>query len=752
VRSEHLPIRPLLVASLVAVFARSSAAAKDAEAVLENQHLRVTLDARTGAFTVWDKAAGVQWVPPSALLGRKAEWKGPPACRDVRRIDRPHPGLSFRISLHVGTPKRLDVTVRLLLPKAGRDLCVEMAADADAALRWCVWPVPIVPEKGPSWLVTTAYNGGMLYPLVKGQVPRYGGWELPFFGVTNIAKGFGYACIYQTPFDVRLHVSQHGLKVGSPLPACVAWSGCKGKWAYTRKLRYRFVPKGGYVAVAKAYRAYAKQQGILRTLRQKMKRRPAIARLMGAPNIWGGRGLAFCREAKAAGIDRMLINGSFGRDDTEAIKKLGYLVSCYDNYEDIMPGKPGRAGDCKVPDDQVLLADGKRMLAWPVHAKDPKTGRTKLDPKTGKPVVKERYVKRCSVLYPKVARKWIPPDQAKHPRNARFIDVTTACGLRECYDPNHPCTRGEDSKVRCELARYVGEELGLVLGGEHGVWWGVPYYDYWEGMQSGGFYSWPAGHVGMDLPQKREEIGRDYLTYGIGHAHRIPLWELIFGDCTVSYWYWGDSTGHLYHAAPEITAKKDLFNMLYGTLPLYWVSRPFGLNWTKPELRKRLLESYRNVCKLHEHTGLQELVNHEWLTEDRAVQKSTFADGTFVVVNFGQKNVYNLRDQGKTWPIAPLGFYARGPKVHQYRLRKDSRDVTYVHAPGYWFADGSDKVRDFGAIRTRAGITIRRTPEQCVLGGATAAVCAAVRSPGIRQRRPHTAAAAPEKEHYFTDE
>ena len=64
-------------------------------------------------------------------------------------------------------------------------------------------------------------------------------------------------------------------------------------------------------------------------------------------------------------------------------------------------------------------------------------------------------------------------------------------------------------------------------------------------MQSGGFYSWPAGYVGQDLPKTREEIGKDYLTYGIGHYYRIPFWELVFHDCIVSTWYWGDSSDFL---------------------------------------------------------------------------------------------------------------------------------------------------------------------------------------------------------------
>ncbi len=55
--------------------------------------------------------------------------------------------------------------------------------------------------------------------------------------------------------------------------------------------------------------------------RSSRKRRPAVAKRAGAPDVWGAKGLAFCREAKAAGIDRMIVNGSFGAADTEAMLK-----------------------------------------------------------------------------------------------------------------------------------------------------------------------------------------------------------------------------------------------------------------------------------------------------------------------------------------------------------------------------------------------------------------------------------------------
>jgi len=284
--------------------------------------------------------------------------------------------------------------------------------------------------------------------------------------------------------------------------------------------------------------------------------------------------------------------------------------------------------------------------------------------------------------------------------------VTTATGLVECYDPNHRHTRSGDRENKRKLAAYVGNELGLVLGGEHGRWWGADLFDYWEGMQSGGFYSWPAGHVGKALPEKREDIGESYLEWGIGHKRRVPLWELVFGDCVISTWYWGDSTGHHYSIAPDLTDKKDAFNILYGTIPLYWVNRSFSLRWRDPALRERLLQSYRNTCKLHEVIAFEEMVSHEYVTSDREVQRTRFADGTVVTVNFGAEP-YSLSDSGRTYALPQYGFFARGPKALQYKAVVEGRTVTLVRTPGYMFCDAGGKSYDFGVCKTHGRLTAR---------------------------------------------
>lgn len=113
----------------------------------------------------------------------------------------------------------------------------------------------------------------------------------------------------------------------------VQWSPSKGKFAYARKLLYHFASRGGYVALAKRNRAYAAEHGLIVTLAEKLKKNANLQRLFGAPDVWGDSSLRFAREAKAAGVDKMLIHGRAAPADMQAINDLGYLTSEYDNVQ-----------------------------------------------------------------------------------------------------------------------------------------------------------------------------------------------------------------------------------------------------------------------------------------------------------------------------------------------------------------------------------------------------------------------------------
>jgi hypothetical protein len=628
------------------------------------------------------------------------------ALRNVRQIE---DGITYETTSPAGGAE-VDCNVTLRLAGGSPDLIVETdIADRTAGVRPFGPIRPFGIDSEQAFVPAARYCDGLLMDCDDmrwrgNRLSTYAGVDMPWVGLTDLDKG--YLLLAETPDDGVVLMDAVETAGKTRLAPVMLWENSKGQFRYPRRMMVSFVDHGGYVAICKRYRAYAEQNGSVVTLREEMERLPDVELLGGAPDIWGAWGLEFCREAKAAGMDRMIVNWRGPAKDMEAIKDLGYLISEYDNYVDIQDGPLSESNRAPLPDSAILQGDGNRAQGWVTWDK------------------KTTFMKLCPALAVEAARLEIVPLLEQHPFNARFLDVTTASGLRECYDENHPLTRAEYRAANEALAKCV-TELGLVLGGEHGRWYGVPYYHYWEGMQSGGFYSWPAGHVGIELPESREKIGADYLKYGIGHYYRVPLWELCFHDCVVSTWYWGDSTGHLYQVAPEIADKKDAFNVLYGTVPLYWVNRPYSFNWREPALRERLLQSYRNTCKLHEKLLFTRLESHDFLTDDHTVQRTVFSSGPGqgkplsyeCTVNFGEEP-YELTVGDQTFVLPQDGFYVKGTDFTQYRALEEGRTVTFIHAPdSYCFCDPGGKRHDFAVAETSAPLTLRVTgPDLLTVG------------------------------------
>ena len=101
---------------------------------------------------------------------------------------------------------------------------------------------------------------------------------------------------------------------------------------------------------------------------------------------------------------------------------------------------------------------------------------------------------------------------------------------------------------------------------------------------------------------------------------------MVYHDCTVAQWYWGDYNNKL----PALWDKRDLFNVLYGTPPMFMFNRKL---WA--ENKARFAQSYRNTCPYVRRNGYCEMLDHRFLTPDRAVQQTVFAGGQTVTVNFG---------------------------------------------------------------------------------------------------------------------
>lgn len=661
--------------AVCAFCARAEVGKRGAAWTLSNARLEVTFDGQSGAWSVLDKGARATWRSPA---GGGARWTS------VRPVAGPAEGLRLERPLPMagkggeGAAPVLIVTVRLV-PDAAELLVEADTPDRSAAMAGFAPLEPLL-APGPGFdLAMADYSNGHLYPLETKPFPRgsmtTSRMDMPWFGVTSVARGLGYMVIVATSDDGTYRsraVKVDGRETVGPE---IAFLPCKKQFGYARRLLYHFSARGSYVALAKRYREYARGQGLIVPFAQKLKKNPNIERLFGAPDVWGNPSLKFAQEAKAAGVEKMLIHGRSKPEEMQAINALGYLTSEYDNYTDVLPIEPGKelgSNRDRIPESVVLKADGERMEAWLTFDK------------------KQQYMKRCPGLWVRTAKHVVPEVLAKQPFLGRFIDVTTAEDLYECYDPAHPLTRGQKRQCGVDLLGYV-RSLGLVMGGEHGVWWSVPDLDYIEGMMSASYYPWPAGHL-IRPKTKEDEFNSPrghklpkwevYETWGIGHEYRVPLWELVFHDCVVSTWYWGDASDFLLMAAPEITPKKDAYNVLYGTIPLLWANKQGS--WTTD--REVFLRTYRNTCKLHEQVAGTEMVSHEYLTADRAVQRTHFSDGTVTIVNFGAEP-QSVELAGRSYRLPQNGFAVKGPKIEQSLELKDGRPVTSIRTKTYRFAE-----------------------------------------------------------------
>ena len=591
-----------------------------------NAALEVTLHTADGTLDVLDRRAQRRWTQRNLTA-------------DTVLKNATVTGSRLDLEL-VHAPSGLAVTARLQLDADRPEFTVELTATG-ALPATLVYPQPFAGEAGDYLVVPM--NEGISYPVDDATIApmrliAYGGHGIcmAFWGLTDGAKG--QMAILETPDDASIRID----RVEQRLAIAPVWEAQRGQFGYARRVRYAFFATGGHVAMAKRYRAYAQQIGLLRTLEEKRRANPNVDRLLGAVNVWcwDKDAVPMVRELQAAGIGRILWSNRQEPDGIAAMNALGVLTSRYDIYQDVMdPANFPRLrtihGDWPTaawPKDIIVDRAGKPIKGWGVTAKD-------------------GTMLNCGVICDAraldYARARIPAELATHPYLGRFIDTTTAAPWNECYDPAHPMTRTQSKQAKMELLRYVSEDNRLVTGCETGHDASVPYLHFFEGMMSLGMYRVP------DSGRRMQEIVTDVpervAKFQVGHTYRLPLWELVFHDCTVSYWYWGDYSNKL----PALWDKRDLLNVLYGVPPMFMFDRKF---WEAN--KERFVQSYQNTCPVVRDVATAEMTDHRFLTPDRDVQQTTYANGIAVTVNFGA-TPYQLADGGT---VAAMGYVVTGRK------------------------------------------------------------------------------------------
>ena len=617
---------------------------------------------------------------------------------DMRPGTRPD-SIAYDLTLTRGQVRPLALAVELALVDgdAAVDVGIGCPVGDSTEVRRFRYPGPLYPPEPESYFLAAADSCDGRYlpvddPLYRNRRLVNSGNDMPWVAVTDGRQGM--MLIALTPFDAFIQTQPRaGSEHGFP---GLGWEPSKGTFGGSRQGRIAFFDQGGHVAACKVYRSLARKQGHFGTLTDKGRANPDVHKLMGAVNWWGARGLDFVRQAVAAGMRRGLVNGRFKPEDMAEIVRLGWLVGEYDNYVDIDDSPTIARTKAPIKEHAVVKPDGELMTAWVTRDKDMNPIHT--------------FMKHCTAKQLECAQAIIPEVLRTYPYNTRFLDVTTAEGLKECYSDVHPTARAGDMANRRRLCRYVSEDLGLVAGGEHGRFWDVPVLHYHEGMMGGGMYGWPAGYL-RDVTD-RKQLGDRYLTYGINPANRAPLFELVYHDCVVNYWYWGACSDYLHQVAPEITDRKTAMNVLYGTPPMMW-AHSHGLRWQVPEEREYMLMIYRTVCRLHEVIGMQEMVSHAFLTPDRMVQRTEFADGTVCTVNFGATPFPVARDAaGAEMQLGENDFYVKGPAIEQWRVTRAGTDAapgareTVVRTADFVFIDAPDRPIEHAGLRVKGRVAI----------------------------------------------
>jgi len=586
-------------------------------------HLTVGFRTADAAFDVTDSRSGRVWRQASA---------GEALVLSCRKVPG---GLDVRLLQAAGAR---ELSVKLRLDDARPELVVSLAGEGELPSP-LAYPGPFATGKG-TYLVVPM-NEGISYPVDDESIRpmrlvAYGGHGIcmAFFGATDGRAG----CmgILETPDDAAIDIRRaDGLLCVAPL-----WEAQRGRFGYERRVRYAFFDRGGHVAMCKRYREHVKKSGTLKTLVEKRKEVPAVDLLVGAVNVWCWEpdAVGIVKEMQAAGIERILWSNRRSPEQLRALNELpGVLTSRYDIYQDVMDpanfkylrGPHPDWTTAAWPKDLMLDEAGNWRPGWRVRCTD-------------------GQMRPCGVLCDRQAIGYaegrVSAELKTHPYRCRFIDTTTASPWRECYAPNHPMTRADSRVWKMKLLGLMSDRFKLVTGSETGHDAAVPFVHYFEGMLSLGPYRVP--DAGRDMARIWDEVPERVAKFQLGHRYRLPLWELVYHDCVVAQWYWGDYNNKL----PALWDKRDLFNALYGTPPMFMFRRD---GWR--EHKARFVQSYRATCPVARATGYSEMLDHSFLTPDRAVQQTRFANGTTVTVNFGEKP---FSDIGLT--LGPMGCHVSG--------------------------------------------------------------------------------------------
>ncbi|HET9863909.1 MAG TPA: glycoside hydrolase [Steroidobacteraceae bacterium] len=385
------------------------------------------------------------------------------------------------------------------------------------------------------------------------------------------------------------------------------------------------------IAPALEYRERLRAAGGWRSLADKIRDNPEVAKLAGATHfyVWGdGRKPQFVGDLVAAGARRAWIgydqdefSGQVlaGADFVAAAKAAGFLVGPYDSFAnaqdpatgDAVSRWPGKL----YPEGCIIRRDGKPRRGFANR---------------GCELSSEALVRAEPALRPLAARL---DRQLRDGANSYFLDVDAFGELWDDYAPMHPMTVFRDRANRLQRLA-MARARRVVLGSEQGTAWSVALIDFahgafsvrnevlWAERKSFGRW-WPPDRPGIFF--NPVEPSAEFRASKFDPAFRLPLYEAAFHDVLVATDRWDLPMAQF----PSQAATRQLLELLYGVPSIWAMDRRLLAQW-----RASLVPLLAFFQPLHERIATLPLTSFEWLTSDRLVQRTRFGEQVTLTANF----------------------------------------------------------------------------------------------------------------------
>jgi hypothetical protein len=348
---------------------------------------------------------------------------------------------------------------------------------------------------------------------------------------------------------------------------------------------------------------------------------------------WGdGISARMLKDLQKGGVDRacLLLNDlGAGRRRPEVAQRadqMGYAYSAYDSYHSLhLPSERDTWATAQF--DTMAMENG------PILRRDG----------SGEPGFKGKGFKFSPLVARPYVERRVTTMMVYSPFSAWFVDCDATGECHDNYSEVVPATEGSDFAARMERLQWISRSFNVPVGSERGIAlassaiffahgmltpplnWRDPDFKDTNSPYFMGNYS-PEGAPSLFFkPARLKPSTRKFF---FDPHYRLPLYQVAFHDSVVTTHHWTSSSLKF----EEERTTTALVEQLYNVPPLYHLNRD---TWLAEG--KQIVARHKFFGPLHRELGLQSMTDFLWLTSDRTIQMTTFANGTYIVANFSDE-------------------------------------------------------------------------------------------------------------------